>query len=54
MGDNRDFSNDSRFWGFVPMYYVKGRAMFVWLSVQISFSDNEYRFRTDRIGTMLH
>jgi signal peptidase I len=54
MGDNRDFSNDSRFWGFVPMYYVKGRAMFVWLSVQISFADSEYRFRTDRIGTILH
>lgn len=32
MGDNRDNSNDSRYWGFVPLNLVRGQAMFVWWS----------------------
>ena len=32
LGDNRDNSSDSRYWGFVPIDLIKGRAMFVWWS----------------------
>ena len=32
MGDNRDNSNDSRFWGTLPIDLVKGRAMFLYWS----------------------
>jgi len=32
MGDNRDQSSDSRYWGFVPDDHVKGRAFLVWMN----------------------
>ncbi len=35
MGDNRDNSGDSRYWGFVPDQYMVGRAFLIWMN----FSD---------------
>jgi signal peptidase I len=32
MGDNRDQSSDSRYWGFVPDENIKGRAFLVWMN----------------------
>jgi signal peptidase I len=33
MGDNRDNSQDSRYWGFLPANFVKGQALFIYFSV---------------------
>lgn len=46
MGDNRDNSNDSRFWGFVPREHLHGTVTFVWFS----FSP-EQGIRWDRVGS---
>jgi signal peptidase I len=34
MGDNRDNSQDSRYWGFLPAHYVKGRALMIYWSFE--------------------
>ena len=42
MGDNRDRSNDSRFWGPVPAKYVKGRAFLIYWSFGGGTSDGNW------------
>ena len=32
MGDNRDNSNDSRYWGFIPRDNFMGTADYIWMS----------------------
>jgi signal peptidase I len=42
MGDNRDNSEDSRWWGFAPATYVKGQALFIYFSTGASFGDVQW------------
>ncbi len=46
MGDNRDNSNDSRYWGFVPAGNLVGRADRIWMS----WDSEDFRIRSERIG----
>jgi len=39
MGDNRDNSQDSRYWGFLPAHYVKGRALLIYWSYESGRED---------------
>ncbi len=43
MGDNRDLSYDSRFWGTVPAHYLKGRAFLIYWSFGGGTSDGTWR-----------
>ena len=42
MGDNRDQSYDSRYWGLVPEHYIKGRALLIYWSYAGETSDGEW------------
>jgi signal peptidase I len=49
MGDNRDNSEDSRYWGFLPASYVKGQALFIYLSLGESFADIQWGRLLNRV-----
>ncbi len=54
MGDNRDFSDDSRFIGAIPIEHVKGRANWIWLSIWLRFDPFEFEFHPLRSGHSLY
>ncbi|MBU2975863.1 signal peptidase I [Zobellia sp. B3R18] len=55
MGDNRDHSEDSRAWGYVPENHIVGTPIFIWLSVD-NFNDGIFSWkpRWDRIFTTVN
>jgi signal peptidase I len=58
MGDNRDFSADSRRWGTVPFGHIKGKAIAIWFSLSVPWPGSEdeqesFKFRPWRIGTII-
>jgi signal peptidase I len=52
MGDNRDNSQDSRYWGFLPREYIKGKALFVYFSFGDEAGSNI--FSSIRWNRLLH
>ena len=53
MGDNRDQSHDSRFWGFVGLNAIKGKAFLIYFSWDSNASSLFKKIRFGRIGHLI-
>ncbi|MFY9558628.1 MAG: signal peptidase I [Terriglobales bacterium] len=54
MGDNRDVSYDSRYWGFIPQANVIGRPMFIYWSFNTPSNQYQMRSMGERLGFLAH
>jgi signal peptidase I len=54
MGDNRDVSYDSRYWGFIPKQNVIGRPMFIYWSFETPADQYLKREASERLGFLAH
>ena len=52
LGDNRDNSNDSRYWGPVPATHVKGRAFLIYWSFHTEASSGEWLGWQEKLGQL--
>jgi len=54
MGDNRDVSYDSRYWGFIPKENVIGRPMFIYWSFETPPNQYLEKEVSQRVGFLVH
>lgn len=54
MGDNRDVSYDSRYWGFIPRQNVIGRPMFIYWSFETPANQYLQKEVSQRLGFLAH